>query len=430
MKHETQTATQPKIQRVQSGDLQLAFIGERWPGGSYVLRFHVAERLVIPCGRFDKGKPVTFEPGNYLYVGSGMAKRGPSSLAGRLTRHASRLYNRPPHAIRAFMMAQFPSFGLGHYEPDGMKNPKWNVDWPLNQTCVTLTAAYAISTLWEIEGHLAKFLENDDATVVFKRRLGGNDFKDTTHVLRVDADETWWDQLPEKLAAFLPRGEELAKLTQRLGKEVVTPTAGSRLSDAVLKYLRGRWHERAAAIVILINAGQSFKDARTNTEHIYDTTRTEKVSSRLSRGRGSVLIAAETLQARWEGLITKRQHQTRLIDFGEELLQGVRELRQMINNIAVTPRSQPAKMPPASEDWSPSTFAQVKGCLTACRRFIRKNINDVPLLENRLHESLSENQLSASLNELNWIESAVGQILETCRNRSLEGRATVETVES
>jgi hypothetical protein len=332
------------------------------------------------------------------------------------------------------MMAQFPSFDLGHHESSGMKNPRWNVDWPLNQMCANLTAAYAISTWWEVEGHLAKFLENDDATVVFKRRLGARDFKDNTHVLRVDADETWWDQLPEKLAAFLPRAERLAKLTLRLGKKVVTPTAGSRLSDPVLKYLRGRWHERAAGIVKFMAAGQPFKDARTNTENVYDTTRTVKVPSRLSRGRGSVLVAAKALDTRWEMLVTNRQQQTELRDLAEELLQGVRELRQMIVKIAETPRSQSAKIPLAGKaerkKWSPRKFTQVTGCLKGCLRFVRKNINDIPLLEERIHESLTAKQLNASLNELDWIESGVGQILETCRGRSLTEHVTVEAGES
>ena len=140
MKGKKPAAILPEIRRVKSCDLQLVFIGEPLPSGSYVLRFHVAKRLEIRCGRFDCGKPVTFEQGNYLYIGSAMAEKGPSSLAGRLMRHATRLSNRPSHAIRRLMKAQFPAFGLGHYEPAGMKNPKWNVDWPLNEMSVRLRA--------------------------------------------------------------------------------------------------------------------------------------------------------------------------------------------------------------------------------------------------------------------------------------------------
>jgi len=208
-------------------------------------------------------------------------------------------------------------------------------------------------------------------------------------------------------------------LTYRLGDQLVTPTVGSRLSNSALKYLRGRWHGRQTAIVKLVRVGNSFNDALKKTEHVYDTTRAGKVPSRLSRGRGSVLLAAYSLEAHWETLIEMQAQRTALVSLVKEIQQSVRELRRLIRGITKAPRSQPAKLPLVPKKKYLRTFGLVEGSLKQCRRFARKNINDVPLLEKMIDTSLTASQLSTILNELDWIESGVDRIIEICSSREL-----------
>ena len=85
----------------------------------------------------------------------------------------------------------------------GRKRPKWNIDHPLNHPASELVGAYTIRTGLRIEAALGKFLEHDRCTVAFEPRLGANDIKGNTHLLRVDADESWWEALPRKLNKFV-----------------------------------------------------------------------------------------------------------------------------------------------------------------------------------------------------------------------------------
>lgn len=42
-------------------------------------------------------------------------------------------------------------------------------------------------------------LEDDSAIVVFEKGLGGNDRPGHTYLLRVEADDTWWNVLAARL---------------------------------------------------------------------------------------------------------------------------------------------------------------------------------------------------------------------------------------
>lgn len=413
----------PDVRTVRSADGLLVFIGRPVPTGCYVLRFDLPDRVQLSCGRFKRGKGITFEPGSYLYVGSAMARRGPSSLSGRLTRHAARLYGGEPHPILRLMLDQFPRFGLGG-EPaagGGAKLPKWNVDWPLDQPRARLTAAYAVRSLWPFEGFLGKCLEQDPAVVVFERGLGAGDIRGNTHLLRVDAGEPWWDRLPGRLAEFLPRGEHLAGLALRLGQKLVTPDLGLRLTPPMLKELRGRWHERAAELLRLMARRSSFDAALGGTEHVYDTPRWDKVPSRLSRGRGSVLLALSNLRSRRDALVTISSQRDSLIDLTRELVADVRRLRGVIAGVAGAAVQTPDLPLPAATTTVLTSYAQVEGKLTGCRRFLRKNIHDVPLIEARTRTSPTPGNLRSALRELAWIEAAARQIGELCRVRSRNG---------
>jgi len=182
----------------------LVVIGDRGQGGTYVLQMRVETRLKLAFGRFRGGKFVTVEPGDYVYIGSALAERGALSLARRLVRHATRSGKRRPHVVRREMMGEFARLGLGHGDlrPSQGKHLRWNVDHLLDQRSVSLVAAYAIRSPVRIEAELGMHLELDEGTVVFEKGLGANDIPGNTHLLRVDAGESWWQRLPEKLNSF------------------------------------------------------------------------------------------------------------------------------------------------------------------------------------------------------------------------------------
>ena len=175
----------------------LRYIGRDWLGGAYVLRIRLTDRVQLAFGRFKEGKVIDVLPGEYTYVGSALAERGASCLANRLVRHATRIGDSPPHAIRETMLEDFPRVGLGHGDlcPKNGKHPRWNVDHLLDLPCADLTGAFLIRTPERIEAALGKFLENDPATIVFERGLGANDIKGNTHLLRVNAGDAWWNGL-------------------------------------------------------------------------------------------------------------------------------------------------------------------------------------------------------------------------------------------
>jgi len=182
----------------------LAVFGDQGHGGTYVLRVRADTRLRLAFGRFKGGKIITVEPGDYIYVGSALAERGPACLARRLVRHATRTGKRPPHAVRHAMMDEFARLGLGDADlrPANGKNLRWNVDHLLDQSSASLVAVYAIRSPLRLEADLGKLVEMDQDTVVFEKGLGANDIPGNTHLLRVDGGESWWQSLSERLHKF------------------------------------------------------------------------------------------------------------------------------------------------------------------------------------------------------------------------------------
>src|SRR5688572_27402755 len=98
---------------VSSSKGQLAFIGGKSFGGTYVLEMRVNREQRMAFGGFKGGKPITVQPGWYSYVGSALGVKGPSCLARRLVRHATRLGSNLAHPIRSLMLNEFRRVGLG-----------------------------------------------------------------------------------------------------------------------------------------------------------------------------------------------------------------------------------------------------------------------------------------------------------------------------
>jgi Uri superfamily endonuclease len=179
--------------------------GSDTQAGSYLLRMRVSEDLSLSFGRFNRGKEIAVPAGEYVYVGSALAAKGGVSLGRRLVRHATRSGTKPPHAIRAAMLELFQTIrlGSGDLRPRGGKRLFWNVDHLLDHEVVEIAGIFVLRSELRLEREMGQLLEQEPCTRVIERGLGANDVPGNTHLLRVDADESWWLSLPEKLQCLL-----------------------------------------------------------------------------------------------------------------------------------------------------------------------------------------------------------------------------------
>ncbi|MDE0086327.1 MAG: DUF123 domain-containing protein [Candidatus Poribacteria bacterium] len=186
-------------------------IGEDSQAGTYVLRIRVKEDTELQFGRFKKGKLISLLAGDYTYVGSALSEKGSTSLARRLVRHATRSGDKPPHAIRDEMIKQFRECDLGPPDPLPKSGKKlfWNVDFMLDLELAEIINVIAIRSPERLESTIAEFLEHNTDTQIIEKSLGANDAPRNTHVLRVNADDTWWASIANDMQEnFLSRSND------------------------------------------------------------------------------------------------------------------------------------------------------------------------------------------------------------------------------
>ena len=182
----------------------IRIIGGGSQAGTYILRIHLKAEACLQFGRFKRGTRVSLCVGSYLYVGSALAEKGPSSLARRLVRHATRSGDKPPHAIRKKMIQQFTACGL-EQENLLLRQPKtlhWNVDFLLDLRAAEIVNIFAIRSVERLEARIAERLMRDPGTVVFEPGLGANDSPGATHLLRL-RDDGAWGSVVEGLAGIV-----------------------------------------------------------------------------------------------------------------------------------------------------------------------------------------------------------------------------------
>jgi Uri superfamily endonuclease len=180
-------------------------IGNTVPCGTYLLRMHLSKNVELSFGRFKNAKLISLIVGDYIYIGSAMAQKGATSLAHRLIRHSTRTDNQPPHSIRADLITTLQSLNLlsEKYTPPTSKKLFWNIDHFLDYPAVSLQQIFMIRFAIPLETTLAEMLENDPHTIIFEKGLGANDSRGHTHLLRIESDERWWGNLPQRLSDLL-----------------------------------------------------------------------------------------------------------------------------------------------------------------------------------------------------------------------------------
>ncbi len=177
---------------------QFTIFGRKYRMGSYILLIRVSRPFELVFGRFQQGKLFTIPEGDYLYIGSalgGVNKGAP--LARRLLRHASRSCTNAPHAIRAAMMTLFQTDDFmepGAIEPSG-KKLRWHIDYLLEHREAEIDHIIIIRSPLRVECKLSELLETLPETSLIAPRLGAQDSRNSTHLLRLNNREKIFDLL-------------------------------------------------------------------------------------------------------------------------------------------------------------------------------------------------------------------------------------------
>ncbi len=188
----------------------MTILGGQQQGGVYLLHMAAAHPLCLSIGRFAGGRPVAFPAGDYLYVGSALAPRGATSLAGRLLRHATRSGGQPPHLLRQPMADAFAEAGLGSQLLGGarrlappQKHLFWHIDYLLDQPAVNLAHVFVMRTSASLERPLAQMLRDDPHTAIPAPGFGATDDPGASHLFGVVAGARWWATLAGRLRHLL-----------------------------------------------------------------------------------------------------------------------------------------------------------------------------------------------------------------------------------
>ena len=179
----------------------ITMTGDRQPSGPYILRIRLHDACDVSFGCFNRSLPVNLASGDYVYIGSAMGQRGSSTLGNRLLRHARRTDKHQPQPIHSALAAHISSVGWPcppAHNTRG-KTVHWHIDYFLEQPEAELIQIFIICSSSRIESTLARRLVSDPATTAVAPGLGASDDHDSTHLLRVDADEDWWQNLPKRI---------------------------------------------------------------------------------------------------------------------------------------------------------------------------------------------------------------------------------------
>ncbi|MHA2031359.1 MAG: DUF123 domain-containing protein [Candidatus Kariarchaeaceae archaeon] len=184
---------------ISSKDGSIHCIGSDYPNGTYLLNIDLKKKVNIKFGRFRRGKPVQLISGNYVYIGSALAKRGATTLGNRLRRHTLRSDNLNPHKIQYSLSDFFDNIGISYTKNPSPKNLFWNIDHLLNLPTAEITNIIFIRDPKSLENTWSKFLEDLPETNIFEKGLGANDSLGHTHVQYSLISEDHWNLLPHKL---------------------------------------------------------------------------------------------------------------------------------------------------------------------------------------------------------------------------------------
>lgn len=169
-------------------DTDFTLFGNNDRMGSYLLLIHLSMSVELAFGMFQKGKLFTIPEGDYIYIGSALGNnRSGSPLARRVIRHTSRSGGKKHHRIRDTMLNLFSEkkFIANSEINPSAKKIRWHIDYLLDLSEAEITHIVLIRSPLRIEQKLSELLEQLDDTSLIAPRLGAQDTKNSTHILKL-----------------------------------------------------------------------------------------------------------------------------------------------------------------------------------------------------------------------------------------------------
>ncbi|NTU96655.1 MAG: DUF123 domain-containing protein [Chlorobiaceae bacterium] len=181
-------------------------LGSYTPGGSYILMISLSAPVNLAFGRFMNGKPIELPDGDYLYIGSALGGIGSHNpLASRLVRHTARSGGKKPHAIREEVIALFAGHTCSRKNSIGIaqKKLRWHIDYLLDLSEAEITHIVVIRSPFRLERKLWELLRPLEETGVPAHRLGAQDTRDSTHLLKLSDRKKVLEILRNSIPAML-----------------------------------------------------------------------------------------------------------------------------------------------------------------------------------------------------------------------------------
>jgi ABC-type transporter Mla subunit MlaD len=191
------------------------------------------------------------------------------------------------------------------------------------------------------------------------------------------------------------------------------------LSENQLVALSNMWHERTASVLNGMKGGQSYTTANAASAEagVYDTYSLGEVSSRLGRARGCVVTALKYLMKlpknalidnnRIDAIkinaVAIRAFAGRLADLARSLGSEDSLAKKVVDIDSLLVAKSAAKA---------KTIGQIEGLLKQCRKFLAKNVRDVPLIRAKTRNEPTPNQLAKIRLNLDRISSVAKRILQ------------------
>ncbi len=188
---------------------QFTIFGNKYTMGSYILFIRISSSFQLAFGRFQKSRLFSIPDGDYLYIGSALGKTG-DPLARRLIRHASRSNGKPPHKIQSEIIKLFS-------KNDAVKSCAfiasekklhWHIDYFLEHSEAEITHVLIMRHPEKLEHHLSEFLASIRETSLVALRLGAQDTRNSSHILRLTDQKKTLEQLGQFIPALTAKLEK------------------------------------------------------------------------------------------------------------------------------------------------------------------------------------------------------------------------------
>ena len=180
---------------------QFTIFGNKYTMGSYILFIRISSSFQLAFGRFQQSRLFSIPEGNYLYIGSALGGKG-YPLARRLIRHASRSNGKQPHKIQIEIIKLYSKNDAARKCAviASEKKLHWHIDYLLEHKEAEITHIVILQHPEKMEPHLSEFLASIRETSLVAPRLGAQDTRNSSHILRITDPQV----ILEQLGQFIP----------------------------------------------------------------------------------------------------------------------------------------------------------------------------------------------------------------------------------